>query len=102
MGEVIQQFAQSGGSLNSAWLVGYPYWVDSRAVGITAGYAGHDYAIWPEEFADTLAVKGPKLFLVNTQDTNSLVLLSELYPTGDFTIYQSKVDTKNFFIFKVP
>jgi 4-amino-4-deoxy-L-arabinose transferase-like glycosyltransferase len=102
MGEVIQQFAQSGGSLNSAWLVGYPYWADSRAVGITAGYAGHDYAIWPEEFTDTLAVKGPKLFLVNTQDTNSLALLAELYPTGDFTIYQSKVETKNFFIFNVP
>jgi 4-amino-4-deoxy-L-arabinose transferase-like glycosyltransferase len=102
MGKVIQEFAGSGGSLSSAWLVGYPYWVDSRVLGFTAGYPGHDYAIWPEQFKDTLAVSGPKLFLVNLQDTTDLVLLSELYPTGEFTIYQSKVDSKNFIIFKVP
>ena len=80
MGEVIQEFAGEGGSLDSAWLVGYPYWVDSRVVGITAGYAGHDYAIWPDQFADTLAIPGPKLFLINPQDTNAMVLLSGLYP----------------------
>jgi 4-amino-4-deoxy-L-arabinose transferase-like glycosyltransferase len=102
MGEVIQDFADDGGSLDSAWLVGYPYWVDSRVVGITAGYAGHDYAIWPEQFPDTLAIPGPKLFLINPQDTNAMLLLTELYPSGDITIYQSKVDTKNFYIFKVP
>jgi hypothetical protein len=102
MGEVIREFAASGGSLDSAWLVGYPYWVDSRVVGITAGYAGHDYAIWPEQFAATLDVPGPKLFLVNPQDTNSLALLAELYPSGDIAIYQSAVDSKNFYIFKVP
>jgi hypothetical protein len=102
MGVVIQEFAGSGGSLKSAWLVGYPYWVDSRVLGFTAGYPGHDYAIWPEQFKDTLAVSGPKLFLVNLQDTTDLVSLSELYPTGDFSIYQSKVDSKNFIIFQVP
>jgi 4-amino-4-deoxy-L-arabinose transferase-like glycosyltransferase len=102
MGEVIQDFAGDDGSLDSAWLVGYPYWVDSRVVGITAGYAGHDYAIWPEQFADTLAIPGPKLFLINPQDTNAMVLLAELYPSGDFSIYESKVATKNFYIFRVP
>jgi len=102
MGEVIQDFAGEGGSLDSAWLVGYPYWVDSRVVGITAGYAGHDYAIWPEQFKDTLVIPGPKLFLINPQDTTSMVLLSKLYPTGDLSIYESKVDTKNFYIFRVP
>jgi hypothetical protein len=102
MGEVIQEFAGEGGSLDSAWLVGYPYWVDSRVVGITAGYAGHDYAIWPDQFADTLAIPGPKLFLINPQDTNAMVLLSGLYPSGNLSIYQSKVDTKNFYMFKVP
>ncbi len=102
MGAVIQDFAASGGSLNSAWLVGYPYWVDSRVLGFTAGYPGHDYAIWPEQFKDTVAIPGPKLFLVNLQDTSDLVLLSGLYPAGEFSIYPSKVNSKNFIIFKVP
>jgi hypothetical protein len=76
--------------------------VDSRVLGFTAGYPGHDYAIWPEQFKDTLAVPGPKLFLVNLQDAGDLALLSELYPSGEISIYQSSVDSKNFIIFKVP
>ena len=102
MGELIQQFTKSGGSLDKAWVVGYPYWVDTHVVGFNAGYPGHDYAIWPEQFGDTVAQSGPKLFIINPQDTNALVQLSALYPNGQISIYQSKVDTKNFMVFKVP
>ena len=82
--------------------MGYPYWVDSRVLGFTAGNPGYDYAIWPEQFEGTLAIPGPKLFLVNLQDTTDLVILSELYPSGRFSIYESSVDSKNFIIFMVP
>jgi 4-amino-4-deoxy-L-arabinose transferase-like glycosyltransferase len=102
MGNLIRQFAGSGGSLDKAWVVGYPYWVDTRVVGFNAGYPGHDYAIWPEQFHDTVSQPGPKLFIINPQDANAMTQLAELYPGGQFFKYKSEVDTKDFMIFKVP
>jgi hypothetical protein len=102
VGHVIRDFADSVGGPDNAWLVGYPYWMDSRLVGINAGYPTKDYAIFADRFQDTLSIPGTKLFVLNMQDTEGLSKLHALYPNGVLRTYISKVETKDFQLFMVP
>jgi hypothetical protein len=102
MGEVIRDFADSVGSLDSAYVVAYPYWVDTRLVGINAGYPTKDYAVQPDQLQDTLAEKRAKLFLVNHEDQASLSALQQLYPEGVAQDHPSAIEGHGFWIFFVP
>ncbi|MGW8250415.1 MAG: hypothetical protein ACWGO1_07210, partial [Anaerolineales bacterium] len=102
MGQVIRQFTSSVGSPDSAWVVAYPHWVDTRLVGMNAGYPLKDYAIWPDQFAETTADPGAKLFLVKPEDGQALQTLQGLYPQGVLTEYQSKLEFHNFLMYFVP
>jgi hypothetical protein len=83
-------------------VVGSPHWVDTRLVGINAGYPTKDYAIWPEHFHDTLTVEAPKMFIIRPEEEESLLMLQEIYPEGWYRLYKSEVPTKDFNIFVVP
>jgi hypothetical protein len=102
MGHVVRAFADSVGSPETAWLVAYPYWADSRLVGINAGYPTRDLAIWPEQFQATTADPRAKLFLINPQDTADIELLRQLYPQGVLQEHTSPIPSKSFFMFFVP
>jgi hypothetical protein len=102
MGEVVRSFVTLTGNSDTAWLVGYPHWADSRLVMINAGFPMRDNAIWPENFKDTLDDPRAKLFLVNINDSASLAALQALYPEGSVTEYQSKYPNRNFLVFFVP
>ena len=104
MGAVIKQFGQTYGSTDTAWIVPYPYWVDTRLPGVWAGIPNRDFAIWPENFNTTLDVPGPKLFIVNVQDVEGMAQLQALYPHGVWSrfISKTKLDGKDFMIFFVP
>lgn len=102
MGAVYHDFATSIGTRDTFWLVGYPYWVDSRLISIIAGYPDHDCAILPPNLASTSADKRAKLFLLHPEDSASLTTLQQLYPQGTLQEYQSKYATKNFLMFFVP
>lgn len=102
MGQVIHDFANSAGSLDTAWVVAYPHWVDTRLVGMQAGYAQKDYAVQPDQLQSTLVEPRAKLFLINPQDQASLQTLQQLYPQGWLQLYKSKIETKDFFLFFVP
>ena len=78
MGAVIKQFGLTYGSTDNAWIVPYPYWVDTRLPGVWAGIPNRDFAVWPENFNTTLDVQGPKLFIVNVQDTTSMDQLTAI------------------------
>ena len=80
MGAVVHDFAELTGSADTAWLVGYPYWVDSRLVMINAGFPSQDNAIWPDKFEDTLADPRPKLFLININDLVDIEALQAYTP----------------------
>jgi hypothetical protein len=101
MGLVIKGFAESVGTPESAWVVGFPYWVDTRLVSIVAGFPIKDYAIWPEQFESTKQVAGPKLFLLNTQDQADLNTLLAMYPSAKVTTYTSKVQNRDFLVMLV-
>lgn len=102
MGEVVRSFGELTGSTETAWLVGYAHWVDSRLVMINAGQPFRDNAIWPENFSDTLGDPRPKLFMLNINDLPAAEALQTLYPDGWLTEFQSKYESKNFLLFFVP
>jgi hypothetical protein len=102
MGRVIADFASSVGSLDQAWVVAYPHWVDTRLVGMQAGNPTRDYAIFPDQLSLTGSVPGLKLFIVNQGDSASVAALRELYPQGWLQTYDSKYEMKDFLLFVAP
>jgi hypothetical protein len=102
IGAVIRDFTDVYGDRDSAYVVGYPYWVDTRLIGMNAGFPEKDYAIWPDDFQETVANKRAKLFILNMEDTKDLDLLRQLYPDYFETVYKGWLPTKNFIGLLVP
>ena len=103
MGGVMKQFIATDHAPDNVWIVPYAFWVDTRLPPIWAGLPGRDIAIFPEKLPATTLVGGPKLFMVATQDTETLSVLQALYPQGTLTRYLSSVDQyHDFWIFTVP
>ena len=104
MGAVIKQFGQTYGTTDNAWIVPYPYWVDTRLPGVWSGIPNRDFAVWPENFNSTLDVQGPKLFIVDVEDSGAKDQLQALYPHGVWShfISKTKLEGKDFMIFFVP
>ena len=102
MGRIIHAFATSIGTPDSAYVVPFPYWVDTRLVGINAGYPTKDYALWPDNFKDTLSEPHAKLFLVKNEDTTDLDALLALYPQASYQNFHSPLEGKDFWIVLVP
>jgi hypothetical protein len=84
-------------------VVPYPYWVDTRLVGINAGYPRKDYAIYAQDFQATQIDSRAKLFLLKPEDQENLELLRSVFPQGTTQTYLSKYGPeKNFTMFFVP
>jgi len=102
LGHVIRTFADTIGNKDSAWVIPYPYWVDTRLVGINAGFPDKDYALWVDNLDETLPISGAKMFLLKPEDRDALDDLMDLYPTGSLKLYRSGTEGKNFWIYFVP
>jgi hypothetical protein len=102
IGQVIEDFAGSVGTSETAWVVAYPHWVDTRLVGMNAGYPVRDFAIQLDQLAATTADPRAKLFILKLEDSDSLQTLGELYPDGVVQEYQSTVESHNFLMYFVP
>ncbi len=102
LGAVIRQFADSVGTEETAWVVPYPHWVDTRLVAIRAGVPGKDYALWPDQLPQSLEEPQTKMFLFKLEDTSAMETLRELYPTGSMQLYDSEIQGKDFYIYFVP
>ena len=101
---VIRQFGQVYGTVDDAWIVPYPYWVDTRLEGDWLGMPNKDFALWPQDFNTTLAISGTKLFILKPEDTANVDLLRQIYPQGVLsTVHSALIDAgKDFLIFFVP
>ena len=102
IGKVISDYAESFGSYDSAYVIPYPHWVDTRLVGINAGAPRKDYALSSEFIPETLAQEGTKLFIFRYDDTQTLDTLESLYPEGKLKFYDDQYEGKDFYIFLVP
>jgi len=102
MGRVIRDFADSVGSPDTAWVLAYPYWVDTRLVGMNAGIPTKDYAIGLEALPETRTDPRAKLFLVKPEDNAGLDALHQLYPNEVLQKYTSQVEGHDFWMVFVP
>ena len=102
IGRVIRGFAESTGDPDHAYVIPYPHWVDTRLVGINAGYPLKDYALWADQMETTVEVDAPKLFIVKPEDQVALEKLRQLYPQAREFLYDSGRDGKDFLIYSVP
>lgn len=101
MGAVIGDFANTIGTPDSAYVVAFSHWVDTRLVAMNAGFPLKDYAIWPENISQTREVPAPKLFLLRPDDELGLQTLYLVYPHGIQSLYESQVDSHDFYLFYV-
>lgn len=102
IGTIIRDFTETVGDSEHAWVVAFPYWVDTRLAGINAGFPTRDYAIWPEAIPTTAGDQQTKLFILNLDDTQGLAVLQNTFPQGVLSLYPSRVEGKDFYIFFVP
>jgi hypothetical protein len=101
MGKVIRSFVAAGNDPDNAFVVPFPYWVDTRLVGIQTGYPTKDYALWRDDLPKTQTVVGNKLFIVKDEDKETLAALAKLYPSGLLGQFTSPLEGKNFWIYTV-
>jgi 4-amino-4-deoxy-L-arabinose transferase-like glycosyltransferase len=99
---VLAQFGETVGSYESAWVMGFPHWVDTKLVAIAAGRIGDDFAMFPERLPETVMHAQAKMFLLNRLDEIGLDALRILYPEGTSWEYRSVTAEKSFLIFFVP
>jgi hypothetical protein len=109
MGIQVEQFKAKYGETDTVWIVPFPYWVDTRLPAIYAGIPARDLALFPDHLSDSLALKGPKLFMVkaNVQDPTqndqkTLDELHRLYPQGTLTLQHSPIPNHDFWTYFVP
>jgi 4-amino-4-deoxy-L-arabinose transferase-like glycosyltransferase len=101
IGQVIEQFSDTIGNEDHAWVVPYPHWVDTRLVGIQAVQRVKDYALWREEIGLTANIAPPKLYIYKPDDLDTFDFLQNLYPNGINEIYHSTVDGRDFMLYYV-
>ncbi len=101
IGAVVREFATTIGTPDSAFVVPYPYWVDTRLVGINAGYPSKDYAIQREQLPTTSQTQGPKLFIYKPEDVQTEDVLNKLYPSGYSQLIPGSYEGKDFVVFMV-
>jgi Dolichyl-phosphate-mannose-protein mannosyltransferase len=101
-GQVIAAYARSIGTYESAHVVPYPFWWDTRLVGIQAGQPLKDYALARENLDSIAFEPGPLLILFNAEDIETSDRLKGLFPHGQLRTYDSAEEGHDFMIYFVP
>ncbi|HNW95160.1 MAG TPA: glycosyltransferase family 39 protein [Anaerolineaceae bacterium] len=101
MANVIRQTELDTGYPQNVWVIGYPYWVDARAVALEAQRPDQVLGITADQLEQTANVLGPKMFLIHPLDSATVEKLQQLYPTGTIAMVQSSLPDKNFLVFLV-
>lgn len=102
VGAFIRGFATSIGSYETAHVIAYPHWLDTRLVGINAGVPGVDYGIWPDQLEALEPTNELQLFIFNQDDELAQTTLLEMYPNGELKRIQSFEESRDFMVFTVP
>jgi hypothetical protein len=104
LAQAAHDFIQRGGSLENVYHIAYPYWTDTRAIGILNGQPYWDQSIHNlDDLAQLANPSIPQLFLLNTEDEAARTLLTILLPQGELRRYYSAWSPdKDFFIYETP
>jgi hypothetical protein len=108
----IHGFVESGGDPENAWIIAWPYWIDTRGVGIELGDPPWNNVILKieelDEQADTLKAASsssaafPRFYVLHPEDKLALSRLQELYPQGWPSSYDSERPDRSFILYYVP
>jgi hypothetical protein len=102
IGKVIKGFAETIGSYQTAHVIPYPHWVDTRLVGINAGDPYKDYGVWPQDLENIPPEDDrPQLFIFKPEDSDGLERLRQLYPNGILRHGESAVEGRDFMLYYV-
>ncbi len=98
---VIRDFADSVGDVQHAYFIGYPHWIDGRAIAINLGdIQWNNFTLDAKDF---LVDNGTNLlFVVHPEDAANQKLLQEHYPLGQTRTIHSRTPGKDFLGFFVP
>ncbi len=102
IGAVIDHYAHSVGSYDTAYVIPYPYWVDTRLVAINAGVPAKDYALTADRIHTTLDEPRNKLFILHPKDQASLEIIQKYYPESSVYKFHLTQEGKDFLIVQVP
>lgn len=102
--DLTRSFEESGNLRANAWVVRYPYWIDTRLVGVWLADPTYDPVIWPDQLGDSASASGAKLFFIKDNDPAALTSLREIYPQGVLTYHRAAPGLigKDFWVFFVP
>jgi hypothetical protein len=105
----IRAFVESGGDASNAWIIAWPYWIDTRGVGIELGDPPwNNVVLEPEELdeqasaAEAAVDAPPRFYVLHPQDTGSLEQLQTLFPRGQSSLYVSRYPGRDFVTYHVP
>jgi hypothetical protein len=101
MGGLISDFRDKYGQTDSVWIVPFPHWVDTRLPGIWAGIPNRDFALWQQDFTNTLLTPVPKMIIYRVDDLPTENALKQLYPNGVYTRYISSYPGKDFMVLMI-
>jgi len=102
MSETVLKFEQNYGDDGQAWLLGYPYWVDERAVAIMAGKAPNSLLLNLDDIHGIVNQPGAKLFIMHLEANDSLNTLKTVFPNGVESMVASELENKDYRIYFVP
>lgn len=101
IGDVIKGFSTSIGNYENAFVVPSPHWVDTRLVGINAGYPTKDYALWPDQFEVLNNIKDDRLVIIRPENKEAIDQLRTMFPDGNLYNYSSGRTGKDFLIYQI-
>jgi len=104
IGAVVRDFAACCGEMEDAYHVAWPYWADTRNIGIVAGDITWSNLLSSEEaiLATVDRGSGAKLYVLHLDDTADAELLAHLFPQGTLRRYVSDTPGHDFWVFFVP
>lgn len=102
IGTVCREFIDSVGTPETCYVSGLGNWVDTRLVAVVAGYPTKDFALWPDDFDQSLSNPNAKMFIVKADQAETLAKLREMYPEGFGTLHPSPIEGRDFIAFFIP
>jgi 4-amino-4-deoxy-L-arabinose transferase-like glycosyltransferase len=97
----MQAWAARGQDLRRAWVIGYPHWVDTRAVGVWVGDIAFANTVMGAEALARTPIAEPAWFALNRYDLPALRVLQERFPQGYSRIVPGSLcDGREFVVFE--
>jgi len=96
IGAVIKNQIASGIREPDIYVIPYPYWVDTRLVGINAGFPLRDFALSESDYLSSIESPGKKIYILKPEDDLHLDMLIRLLKDSQIELIESAVPGKDF------